>query len=83
MYTKAIRQGRYKLIRDEKAARTVLFDLAADKSETTDLSARAPDVVKGLLDQLARWEAALRNPLWPQVMDYHHRDRDGVYYFPL
>lgn len=83
MYTKAIRQGRYKLIRDEKAARTVLFDLAADKSETTDLSARAPDVVKGLLDQLASWEAALRNPLWPQVMDYHHRDRDGVYYFPL
>ena len=34
--------GRYKLIRDEKAGRTVLFDLAADKSETTDLAVRLP-----------------------------------------
>ena len=83
MYTKAVRQGRYKLIRDEKAARTVLFDLAADKSETTDLAARSPAVVEELLGKLSRWEADLRSPLWPQVMDYHHRDRDGVYYFPL
>ncbi len=83
MYTKAVRQGRYKLIRDEKAARTVLFDLAADKSETTDLAARSPAVVEELLGKLSRWEAELRSPLWPPVMDYHHRDRDGVYYFPL
>jgi arylsulfatase A-like enzyme len=83
MYTKAIRQGRYKLLHDEKAARTVLFDLDADKSETTDLAPRLPAVVADLMQQLGRWESELQSPLWPRVMDYHHRDRDGVYYFPL
>lgn len=83
MYTKAVRQGQYKLIRDDKAQRTVLFDLAADKSETTDLAARRPAVVEELLRQLSQWESGLQNPMWPRVMDYHYRDRDGVYYFPL
>ena len=63
--------------------RRVLFDLAADKSETTDLAARRPAVVEELLRQLSQWESGLQNPMWPRVMDYHYRDRDGVYYFPL
>lgn len=83
LYTKAIRHGRYKLIRDDKADRTVLFDLAADKSETKNLAADLPAVVAELLGKLVRWESELRSPMWPRVMDYHHRDRDGVYYFPL
>lgn len=83
MYAKALRRGRYKLLRDDRANRTVLFDLEADKNETTDLAASAPRVVEELLRELGTWESSLRNPAWPRVMDYHHRDRDGVYSFPL
>lgn len=83
LYTKAIRRGRYKLIRDDLAGRTVLFDVESDKSELNNLAAQSPDVVSSLLRELSSWEAGLQNPLWPRVMDYHHRDRDGVYYFPL
>lgn len=83
MYAKAVRRGAHKLMRDERAGRTVLFDVEADKSELTDLSARSPLVVKELLDALARWESQLTSPLWPRVMDYNYRDRDGIYYFPL
>lgn len=83
LYTKAIRRGPYKLVRDDLANRTVLFDVEKDKSETTNLAAESPDLVSSLLRDLSSWEAGLQNPLWPRVMDYHHRDRDGIYYFPL
>ncbi len=83
MYAKAIRRGRYKLLRDERANRTLLFDMEADKTESQDIAAREPSVVSELLQALGKWESELQSPLWPRVMDYHHHDRDGVYYFPL
>lgn len=82
-YHKAIRQGDYKLIQDDKVGRAVLYDLKADPGETRDLAAARPEVVRRLLEQLAQWETGLVSPLWPRVMDYRIRDRGDEFYFPL
>jgi arylsulfatase A-like enzyme len=54
----AARRGRWKLLRDN--GHHLLFDLAADLAETTDLAARAPDTVRALDAELAAWEQAVR-----------------------
>lgn len=57
----AIRKGRWKLIssvqQDRQDASTVkLFDIEADRYETTDLSSQYPEKVKELLCRLDEWE---------------------------
>jgi arylsulfatase A-like enzyme len=54
----AIREGNWKLLtwRDESKNKSQLFDLAADPTESTDLSAIHPDLVKRLRQTLLAWE---------------------------
>ncbi len=55
----AIRVGDWKLIEHYDAGRVELFDLANDRSETHDLSAREPRRADELLSQLSAWRKSV------------------------
>lgn len=54
----AVRDGDWKLLRPSltKPANAMLFNLAIDRNETSDLSAKNPEKVKALLKLLQDWE---------------------------
>ncbi len=54
----AVRVGNFKLIEYFEDGATELFDLSRDLGETTDVSAKHPDVVEDLLGRMKRWRAA-------------------------
>lgn len=67
---KAIRSGDWKLIISGKTHEQWLYNLATDKSETTDLAHKNPEKVKELQIALQNWEKGLIKPLWPNLMHY-------------
>jgi arylsulfatase A-like enzyme len=67
---KAVRSGDFKLIISGKTHEQWLYNLANDKSETTDLSNQNPEKVKELKVALQNWEKGLVKPLWPNLMHY-------------
>lgn len=69
-YNKAVRQGKWKLIIDEKAERTLLYNMEKDKIERNNVASGHPEVVARLKKALAAWEKELPGPLWPRVMDF-------------
>ncbi len=69
-FNKAVRKGPWKLIIDEQADRTLLYDLEADRVEQNNVAEDHPDVVRELKKALREWEKGLTGPLWPRVMDY-------------
>jgi arylsulfatase A-like enzyme/predicted dienelactone hydrolase len=73
----AIRQGPWKLHKTGKYPGQ-LYDLESDVGETIDVSRRHPDLVRDLESALARWNAGLREPLWP-TMPPHERSYDWLY----
>jgi arylsulfatase A-like enzyme len=58
----AIRQGRWKLVRD--GGPPALYDLVADLGEKTDLAAREPERAAALLAEWNEWNATLEEPRW-------------------
>ena len=67
----AMREGRYKLVRNGKSA-PELYDLDADIGETNDLAAKEPQTVARLDASLKRWNGELVKPLWPDhIFDKH------------
>ncbi|MBQ12379.1 MAG: N-acetylgalactosamine 6-sulfatase (GALNS) [Planctomyces sp.] len=60
----AIRSGNWKLVAEK--ARTELFDLEKDLSETTDLAAKFPKVVSELTDNYNAWLDEMADPLSKQ-----------------
>ncbi|SHM35337.1 sulfatase-like hydrolase/transferase [Flavobacterium chilense] len=67
---KAIRSGDWKLIISGKTHEEWLYNLAKDKSETTDLAQKNPEKVKELHVALQNWEKDLVKPLWPNLTHY-------------
>jgi len=67
---KAIRSGDWKLIISGKTHEEWLYNLANDKSETTDLAQKNPAKVKELHAALQIWEKGLVKPLWPNLTHY-------------
>jgi arylsulfatase A-like enzyme len=55
----AVRDGDWKLIEFYEDGALELYDLARDRSETTNLAARQPEVVQRLRGQLAAWRTAV------------------------
>ena len=83
-YTRAVRSGSLKFLRDDLANASALFDLALDPGELHDLSAERPDDVARLSAQLDAWDAQCVQPLWPAVMDYRFVANDGrAWWYPL
>lgn len=69
-YSKAFRRGDWKLYVNEKNKITYLFNLADDREEKKNLSAKHPDKLKKLKVALKDWEK--KNtvpPLWPSAAD--------------
>jgi arylsulfatase A-like enzyme len=58
----AIRQGRWKLVRD--GGPPALYDLGADPGETIDLSVKEPERAAALLAEWNRWNSTLEDPRW-------------------
>ncbi|MEN2413495.1 sulfatase-like hydrolase/transferase [Flavobacterium mesophilum] len=67
---KAIRSGDWKLIISGKTHEEWLYNLANDKSETTDLASKNPAKVQELKTALQTWEKGLVQPLWPNLTYY-------------
>jgi hypothetical protein len=66
-FHRSIRQGRFKLIRDENTKTVRLYDLEADAGERVDLSNREPEVVSRLLDVLDARELGLSRGAGPTI----------------
>ena len=62
MKHKAMREGKWKYLQDEKG-NEYLFDLVADPSEKNDLKEKAPAVFANLKSKYAAWEAAMLKPV--------------------
>lgn len=58
----AIRRGNYKLMQEDHNP-PMLFNLANDLSEKTDLAAKEPQRVKALLKEHLKWDATLAKPI--------------------
>jgi arylsulfatase A-like enzyme len=59
---KAIRDGKWKWLQDEKG-NEYLFDLEVDPSETNNLKEKHPDVFEKLREKYRKWEATMLKPL--------------------
>ncbi len=69
-YSKAFRKGNWKLVVNEKKKVAYLFNMADDREEIHDLSAKEPAKLKELLAALKDWEKKNTiNPLWPSAAD--------------
>lgn len=82
-YHKAVRQGPWKMIQDDLANQTVLYNMHQDKSEQHNLASKHPEVVQKLEQAFQTWEKDMIPSNWPRVMDYEIHDGQAVYYFPL
>ncbi len=61
---RAVRKGKWKLLEfGEDFSR--LYDLEADLGEKSDVSARHPDVVRGLREEWRAWSAKMKPAAWP------------------
>jgi len=59
----SLTDNRYKLISTDGGSTFELYDLIADRYETTDIAAAHPDVVNSMKATLAQWEASCDNSL--------------------
>jgi len=59
----ALIDNRYKLITQGKGKTWMLFDLAADRSETKDLAAEKPEIVEKMKATLDAWRASCKDSL--------------------
>ncbi|OXB00669.1 sulfatase-like hydrolase/transferase [Flavobacterium pectinovorum] len=80
---KAIRSGDWKLIISGKTHEEWLYNLANDKSETTDLAQKNPAKVKELHAALQNWEKGLVKPLWPNLTYYEFNFGKQKYFVDL
>lgn len=77
----AIRKEDWKLIHSNRTNRTVLYNLSADKNETTDLSTKMPEKVIELMNEHQKWAAELPPPIWPGVVTFAFDDGNEVFLF--
>ncbi|MEM6726530.1 MAG: sulfatase-like hydrolase/transferase [Bacteroidota bacterium] len=77
----AIRKGDWKMLHNTVSERTVLYNLKADKNETTDLSQKMPEKVIELMNAHKDWAAQLPAPIWPGVVTYAFDDGEEVFLF--
>lgn len=63
----AVRDGPWKLLCSYDGSNAQLYDLAADRSETTDLAAGHPDLVARLQEAVLTWHASLPADAGPQI----------------
>jgi arylsulfatase A-like enzyme len=82
-YSKAVRKGDYKLYLNERKGQKLLFNLAADRSETKDLCDTQPAKLQELEAELKAWEVKLPAPTWPNRTNATLEVDGEKYYFPI
>lgn len=66
-YLYAVREGKWKLMSDEKVEKTLLYNLETDPYETRELSQNYPDVVRKLTDFIKKQKESIQtDPLRPK-----------------
>jgi arylsulfatase A-like enzyme len=60
----ALREGRWKMVRNDGHKPWELYDLDKDVGESDDQAARTPEVVGRLTAAWERWDSGLIKPLW-------------------
>ncbi len=60
----AVREGGWKLVKASKDMTPVLVNLATDRGEQTDLTAREPEKAKALQTRFDKWNATMQPPRW-------------------
>ncbi len=69
-FNKTVRKGKWKLIVNSRDDSLMLYDMESDREETNDMKYSHPDMVTHLLEKLTSWEAEMKVPAWPGVMEY-------------
>jgi arylsulfatase A-like enzyme len=72
----AVRKGNWKLFKGGE--HYWLFDLSKDIGEQQNLAGKHPGVVEELKKEFAKWEAQMKQPLWPCREAAGDWDVDGV-----
>jgi arylsulfatase A-like enzyme len=82
-YSKAIRNGKWKLYINEKSKSKYLFNLETDREELHDLLSSEPVKADQLMKELNSWEKTQTiNPAWPSMADILIDVRGKKYFFP-
>jgi arylsulfatase len=71
-----VRQGKWKLVRFHNEP-WELYDMEKDATETTDLAADRPDLVKALDDQYAKWTKRANVLTFEEYSQYDTRKING------
>lgn len=66
---RAVRDGDWKLQLTERPRGAMLYNLASDPTEQTDVAAQHPEVVARLTETLRRQNAGMAAPLWPGLIE--------------
>lgn len=61
---RAVREGRWKLVKPGVLANWELYDLSVDLGETSDLASARPEVVQHLVAAFHAWSGETARPLW-------------------
>jgi arylsulfatase A-like enzyme len=80
-FNKAIRKGEWKMMLNEYTNNNLLYKITEDSIESKNLYDLRPDVTKELNAEIDTWEKELVEPLWPRVVNYVYKDKDGKYVF--
>jgi autotransporter-associated beta strand protein len=70
----AVRRGDWKLTRPLYTEPVMLYNLANDREETTDVQSQNPTIAAELLRELTYWEATLDKPHWTVAGDRNRFD---------
>jgi arylsulfatase A-like enzyme len=72
----AIRKGNWKMFM--AGDQVWLFDLSKDLGEQKNLAKERPEIVEQLKKEFAKWEAGLKQPMWPCREAQGNWEVDGV-----
>lgn len=75
-FNKAVRQGDWKLVLNDRDDQVFLFNLVDDPGEEVNLASQNNAIVESMKEKLREWESELKEPMWPGVMEFKF-DVDG------
>lgn len=69
-FNRAMIQGDWKFIWNERDDQAFLYHLTNDPSEETNQAARYPQIIDTLKHRFREWEEEMMDPCWPGVMQF-------------